>query len=348
MKKLFSLLALALFSNSVFASAIFVADYTACEVTAYELLTGEQMGLPFPITEDETNPLALATNLTKTLLYVVDQAAETINIYDLSTGKKLSTLLSGLPTPSDSIFNSEGTILYIADFDGSASAYHAMTGPNIQAYLTSISGSSDIVLNPEGNVLYVSNFSGHNLTIYNATASSQLSVFPVTTGIGTAGAVALGFYMSNAEDDSVLTLDSSTDRPIAPPLPMTEDVEPPVTFAFAFSPISPPANLQDIAFPETFAFKFSPISPPVKLSGYQKKNDFALEYELFNRLSWIRSPSQASGYNVYRNGVKIATLGASTLSYADHNRKKRGAITYSVTAFNQLGIESAAATCVIK
>jgi sugar lactone lactonase YvrE len=367
MRKWLSLLALVLFSNSVFATVILVADYTASEVTAYELATGEQLGSPFPITEDLINPLGLATNPSKT----------TINIYDLSTGLKLSTLLSGLPNPSGITLNSDGTILYVANYGGTANAYNATTGATIQTYSAGISGCSDVALSPDGTILYVSNFNGHNVTVYNATTGSALGFSPMAAESGAISAVALSLdgntlyvcnagnntintynaltgtiianpfldsvsglngpygmrlsedgatlYVGNTGDNSVLAFDSSSGMPIGSPFPITED----------------------IAYPGTFAFALSPVSPPSNLSGYQKKDDFALEYELFNRLSWSASPSEISGYYVYRNDVKIATLGAFTLSYTDHNREKGVAVNYSVTAFDQAGNESEAATCVI-
>lgn len=376
MKKWFSLVALTLLSNALFAEVLLVADYSASEVTAYELATGEQLGPPFPITEDMINPLGLVTNPDKTLLYVADQSAGTINIYDLSTGEKINTLLSGLPNPSGITLNSDGTILYVANYGGVANAYDAITGTPIQTYSTGISGCSDVALSPDGNTLYVSNYNGHNVTVYNATTGSALGFSPMATGIGPASAVALSIdgntlyvcslsgtintynaltgaiienpfldsgsglnspygmrlngngtvlYVGNTGDNSVLAFDSSSGDAIGSPFPITEN----------------------ITFPAAFAFALSAVASPSNLSGDQKKDSFALEYELFNRLSWTASPSEISGYYVYRNGGKIATLSASTLTYSDHNREKGVTTTYSVTAFDQVGSESPAITCVI-
>jgi hypothetical protein len=55
----------------------------------------------------------------------------------------------------------------------------------------------------------------------------------------------------------------------------------------------------------------------------------------------MASPSAAvAGYFVFRNGILIATLDASTLEYEDHNRKKGVATLYSVTSFNSAGDQS--------
>lgn len=86
---------------------------------------------------------------------------------------------------------------------------------------------------------------------------------------------------------------------------------------------------------------FISIEPPSNLKGKQKKNDFGLEYEFYNQLTWTPSPSQdVSGYNIYREGNKIATVDAATHSYQDHNRKKGVSYNYAVTAFNSGGESS--------
>lgn len=104
--------------------------------------------------------------------------------------------------------------------------------------------------------------------------------------------------------------------------------------------------------PNTVQFTFfgfpPPIVPPASAMGRQKKNDFGLQYEIFNLLTWTASPSpDVAGYFVYRDGAKIATVSASTLSYADHNRRKGVTYTYAVTAFDGSGTESAPINIVI-
>lgn len=82
----------------------------------------------------------------------------------------------------------------------------------------------------------------------------------------------------------------------------------------------------------SFVEEPSPL-PPKDLKGFQKKNDFAVVREYYNSLKWKPGPSEIEGYFVYRNGIKIATLDASTLNYTDHNRKKGKKTLYSVTSF---------------
>ena len=75
-------------------------------------------------------------------------------------------------------------------------------------------------------------------------------------------------------------------------------------------------------------------TPPPSLIGKQKKNDFGVAYELYNVLRWRASTTAGvDGYNIYRAGIKIATVDASTFEYIDHNRKKGVATLYSITSF---------------
>ncbi|MFA6915033.1 MAG: hypothetical protein WC222_01425 [Parachlamydiales bacterium] len=92
----------------------------------------------------------------------------------------------------------------------------------------------------------------------------------------------------------------------------------------------------------------SDLEPPSNLLGKQKKNEFLMQYELYNQLKWTPSPSpEVIGYFIYRNGKKIATVDASTDTYKDHNRKKGVSYGYAITAFNPAGVESSPINIVI-
>ncbi|MBX9744938.1 MAG: hypothetical protein K2X08_07000 [Chlamydiales bacterium] len=114
-------------------------------------------------------------------------------------------------------------------------------------------------------------------------------------------------------------------------------------YSLSYLPIGSPTFVQFnfLSFPNT-------LEPPVNLQGMQKKNDFGLEYELYNELTWTSSPSvEIVGYFIYRDGEKIATLNANTYAYEDHNRKKKLSYTYAITAFNSAGSESSPINIVI-
>ena len=91
------------------------------------------------------------------------------------------------------------------------------------------------------------------------------------------------------------------------------------------------------------------LEPPSHLKGGQEKNDFAMQYELYNQLNWTPSPSSGVvGYFIYRDGVKIASVDASTYAYQDHNRKKGASYLYAITAFNTSGNESTPVNVVVR
>lgn len=82
-------------------------------------------------------------------------------------------------------------------------------------------------------------------------------------------------------------------------------------------------------------------NPPSNLQGKQKKNDFGLEYELYNQLTWTpSSSSDVIGYYIYRDGTKIAAVNAHTHTYQDHDRKKGVSYNYAVTAYSESGESS--------
>lgn len=84
------------------------------------------------------------------------------------------------------------------------------------------------------------------------------------------------------------------------------------------------------------------VEPPSNLHGLQKKNNVGFEYELYNQLTWSASTSaKVAGYIVYRNEEKIATVGASTFSYEDHNLPRGVSFIYELVAFDESGNISA-------
>jgi hypothetical protein len=88
---------------------------------------------------------------------------------------------------------------------------------------------------------------------------------------------------------------------------------------------------------------------PMNLKGEQKKNNFGVQFELFNLLQW--QPPLAGGvvsYCIYRDGVKIATVPGSTFEYEDHNRKKGSVTVYSVTSLDEDNNESIPVTVVVR
>ncbi len=93
---------------------------------------------------------------------------------------------------------------------------------------------------------------------------------------------------------------------------------------------------------------FNSIKPASNFTGKQKKNNFGLEYELYNQLTWsLSSSAGVAGYYIYRDGTKIATVGSLVRAYQDHNRPKGVSFIYSLVAFDSDGNTSSAVTVTV-
>jgi hypothetical protein len=104
--------------------------------------------------------------------------------------------------------------------------------------------------------------------------------------------------------------------------------------------------------PTFVQFNFSGYQPSIvpasNFQGIQLKNNFGLIYELYNQLSWKPSPSpEVIGYDIYRDGIKIATVPASTYAYQDHNQPRGVSSFYSLLAFDRNGNTSSAVTVTV-
>jgi hypothetical protein len=83
------------------------------------------------------------------------------------------------------------------------------------------------------------------------------------------------------------------------------------------------------------------IDPPSGFTGVRKVNDFIVAEEYFNSLTWTLSvDNEVTNYILKRNGITIATLGATTNSYEDHNRNPSASDTYTLIAVDASGNES--------
>ncbi len=94
---------------------------------------------------------------------------------------------------------------------------------------------------------------------------------------------------------------------------------------------------------------YTMVSSEADLTGAQFINDFGVAKEYYNVLSWQPSPSSnASAYVIYRNGTLLARVGATTLSFEDHNRIPGTAYTYTVATVDNAGAESAGVSVTIR
>jgi hypothetical protein len=83
-------------------------------------------------------------------------------------------------------------------------------------------------------------------------------------------------------------------------------------------------------------------TPPINFAGSQSQNRLPWQTEFVNILHWEPSPTTGvASYTLYRNGLQIATISASSpLSYQDRDRIKGTVDTYQLTALNATGSAS--------
>ncbi|MGB8467545.1 MAG: hypothetical protein WCE21_00940 [Candidatus Babeliales bacterium] len=108
-------------------------------------------------------------------------------------------------------------------------------------------------------------------------------------------------------------------------------------YSLSYLPIGNPTFVQfDLLSPPPPPPPSNSVKPPSNFQGVQKKNNFGLEYELYNQLTWTLSPSpQVTGYFIYRDGKKIATVNSFTDTYQDHNQPLGVLAVYLLTAFDR-------------
>lgn len=84
------------------------------------------------------------------------------------------------------------------------------------------------------------------------------------------------------------------------------------------------------------------LSPPAAISGGQRKNTYPFEKVYFNRVTWQPSVSaNIVSYNVYRDQILVATIGATaSLVYDDYNINPDAYYTYTITSVDTDGVES--------
>lgn len=78
------------------------------------------------------------------------------------------------------------------------------------------------------------------------------------------------------------------------------------------------------------------LGAPSNLNVVQNSNNFGVFTEYFNTLSWNASMDPKTvGYAIFRNGVYLETVDASTLQIVDHNQDQNGSVTYGVAAVDE-------------
>ncbi|MBX7066514.1 MAG: YncE family protein [Parachlamydiales bacterium] len=320
------------------APYIYVTNYLSDTVSRLDEASLALLGAP--VASGGLNPNRILVNPNGSIVYVINSNSVNLTAFDATLNPILAPIVFVNFVPYSMAINPAGTILYIYGLNSMSStsqvlAYDAITLALLSNPLAGFDGldvPAAITVSADGARLYVLGRRlvppSNDMQILNADPLSLAVLLgPVATG-GGPNALAIALNPENTrlyvgESDSsippisrVSFYDSATLTPI-PGSPLTSGIAGPVSILFG-----------------------PRLAAPTNLQGSQKKNDFGLVYEYFNLLTWDAAAGVVSGYYIYRDGAKIATLDAASHEYRDHNREKGVATFYSVSSFNANGNES--------
>lgn len=320
------------------APEFYVTNQTSDTVSRMDQVTLAVLGAP--VASGGMNPTRVLANPNGGLVYVFNANSVDLFAFDAALSSVMASTTFINFTPASMTINPAGTILYLYGFEAlsmtsQVRAYDALTLAPLSSPLIGFDGldvPQGITISSDGTRLYVLGRilapPSNDIQILDPDPSSlAVLVGPVATGGTSAFTLAL-----NPAETRLYVGETDTGMP---PVSRVTFFDPATLAPLPGSPL-----LSGIFGPISFAF--SPLlPPPANLRGSQKRNDFAIVYEFFNLLVWDATSENAAGYYVYRDGVKIATLGASSLQYADHDRPRGVSTLYSVTAFDSGGYETA-------
>ena len=260
--------------------------------------------------------------------YVANFNGNTVSVIDTTSNTVVGSPINVGSEPAAIAITPNGEFAYVANSgSNTVSVINTSTNTVVGSPIGVGSIPIAIAITPNGEYAYVVNFFSNTVSVIR-TSSNTVVGSPINVG-SEPDAIAITpngefVYVANFGNNNVSVINTTSNTVVGSP----------ITVGIG---------------PDAIAITPTLLSPPEDLTAHQKKNDFGLVYERFNLLRWTASPSSAvAGYFVYRNGIKIAALDASTFKYRDHDRKKGATTLYSVTSFDAAGNESAFANIIIK
>ncbi len=277
-------------------------------------------------------PLSLAVTADSSLLYIPDNSG-TVTVFNTFTKTIETSFVGGADLSAIQITPS--TNLVITGSTGNPSSiiyYQAGTTPPVTGGVLPLGGNyfiPSLALNPNGAAAYAA-----VQTVNEIQDIDLRSLFPSLDGSLALGAEPSDIIASSDGTTGYVTLNSTNqvielDLTVSPPILTGNNIAitAPSRMAFALQGVNP--------FPQ----------PPGSISGFQKKNRFLFEYEIFNKITWAPSPSTSiSEYKVLKNGVQVASVSPlNPLEFEEHNLPRGGTYLYQVISVGVNGLQSASA-----
>lgn len=293
--------------------------------------------------------------------YVTTSQASSPNVYVIETSSNTASALPGFHSPSGIAITPDGAHVYVTNKESPFPISVLRTSDNTLETTIPITVNV-LAITPDGKYLYATDSDNGIVYVIATSSNSVIATVPGFTALMTPGFIAIPpegthAYIANVDGDTVSVVSTSSNTIVDTIPGFQEPVGMAVSSDGKYIYVANHDN-QTVAIIEissnsviatipgfTNGAYFVATTPstagsPQHLTGQQQKNDFGLEYELFNLLQWEPTPGPIDGYFIYRDGNRIASVPSSTIFYKDHNRKKGVSYAYSVTAFTEGGGES--------
>jgi len=176
---------------------MFISDYSGAVVKEYNLTspfdaTSATFSQSFSVSAQDANPTGIAFNTDGTRMFVVGDAHNIIQQYNLSIGFDISTaawsghslnVSSESSVPVGIAFNTTGTKMFITGFSGSvyeytlSAAFTVSTGSLAQSFSVSAQETqlTGITFNPDGTKMFVTGLSSDNVNEYTLSTGFDVS-----------------------------------------------------------------------------------------------------------------------------------------------------------------------------
>lgn len=339
----------------------YVTNYSDNTVSVIDIATNMVIGSPIAVGD---HPIAVVFHPTQPLAYVVDEGLSTgdVSVIDTATGMVTDTIPME-QFPNALAITPDGAFLYVSN-EGSDEVIVVDTATNmtVGSPISIVTRPNPIAITPNGSFAYVASGMNGKMFIIDTTTNMVVgSVMSLGGGINSISITPDGtlVYVLSGMNSNVVRVDTATNMVVGSPIPTQlfpngSAITPDGSFLYVANINSDSVSVIDLSsntvitnigvltspFGVAILGGVSP-EPPASISGFQKKNDFGIEYELFNTIEWSESPSDdVAGYNIYRDGGFIARVSATTFRYQDHNRPRGVTTTYEVATVNSSGDES--------
>ncbi len=296
-------------------------------------------------------PSSLAITTNGEYAYVANSNTNTVNAIQLSDNTITATIDLALGAGHSSLaITPNGEYAYVANFNTNTVNAIQLSDNTITATIDLAlgAGPSSLAITPNGEYAYVANFNTNTVNAIQlsdntitATIDLESLAFSNSIAITPNGEYA---YVANEGTNTVNVIQLS-DNTITATINLALGADP---FSLAITPngeYAYVANFSNNTVNQIFIEE--PITAPEQLTVCKGKNVFLNQTDYINVIYW-QAPTTGTPvtYKIYRDAALtqlVATLSATTLSYADHNRIPGFTYTYYIVAIDGLGNVSSSA-----